>query len=151
MQTELILAGIIILISFAIILSSKMGMKSSSYIPVKIGDKIIYAELADTFKKQTMGLMGRKSMTDNQGMLFVFSKPGTYKFWMFNTSLPLDMIWISSNKTIIYIQQTAQPCFISNCTTYGPNEDAQYVLEVNANYTQQNNISVGDSVDFKLN
>jgi uncharacterized membrane protein (UPF0127 family) len=150
MQTEFILAGILILISFAIILSSKMGMKSSSYIPVKIGDKTIYAELADTFKKQAMGLMGRKSMPGNHGMLFVFGNPGTYKFWMFNTSLPLDMIWMDSNKTIVYIQQNVQPCFILNCTSYGPNELSQYVLEVNANYTSANKISVGDKVEFSL-
>jgi hypothetical protein len=151
MQTELILAGILILISFAIVLTSKIGMKNSSFIPVKVGNKIVYAELVDTLTKQIMGLMGRKSLPENQGMLFVFDNAGRYKFWMFNTSIPLDMIWIDSNKTIVYIQQNAQPCFILNCTSYGPNELSQYVLEVNANYTSGNKISVGDKVEFNLN
>lgn len=150
MNSDLILAGILVLISFAIVLSSKIGMKNSSFIPVKVGNKIVYAELADTLPKQIMGLMGRKSMPENQGMLFVFDHSDTYKFWMFNTSIPLDMIWISSNKTIVHIESDVQPCFVTDCQSYGPQEPAQYVLETNANYTILNNISVGDKVDFTL-
>jgi uncharacterized membrane protein (UPF0127 family) len=150
MQTELILAGILILISFAIVLTSKIGAKNSSFIPVKVGNKIVYAELANTMSKQIFGLMGRKSLAENQGMFFVFDNSGTHRFWMFNTSIPLDMIWIGSNKTIVYIQHNAQPCFLLNCTSYGPDELSQYVLEVNANYSSANKISVGDKVEFNL-
>lgn len=150
MQSELIIAGILVLISFAIILSSRFGMKSSSFIPVKIGSKTVNAELADTLPKQIMGLMGREIMPENQGMLFVFDHPDTYRFWMFNTSIPLDIIWIAKNKTIVHIQMNAQPCFLLNCTSYAPNEDALYVLETNANYTAENKISIGDKVGFNL-
>jgi len=60
------------------------------------------------------------------------------------------MIWVDSDKKIIYIEKNAQPCFILNCSSYGPNDLAQYVLEVNANYTTKNKISVGDKVEFNL-
>jgi uncharacterized membrane protein (UPF0127 family) len=150
MQTNLIIAGILVVISFLIVLSTKIGMKHSTFVQVKVGSKTVNAEIADTFAKQMKGLMGVKSLPEDQGMLFVFDHPDIYKFWMFNTSIPLDMIWIDSNKTIVYIQQNAQPCFLLNCTSYSPNQNAQYVLEVNGNYTAENKISAGDKVEFKL-
>jgi uncharacterized membrane protein (UPF0127 family) len=150
MQSSLILAGLLVVVAFAIILYTKFGAKNTSFLPVKIGNKVVSAEIADTMTKQMRGLMGRKSLPQNQGMLFVFDEPAVRKFWMFNTSIPLDMIWMDSNKKIIYIEADVQPCPILNCTSYGPNKPAQYVLEVNANYTTKNNISVGDTIAFKV-
>jgi uncharacterized protein len=147
MQSNLLLALLVIIV-FAIILYTKAGSKAS-FTPVKIGSKTVNAEIADTFVKQVKGLMGRKSLAEDQGMLFVFASSGVRKFWMFNTSIPLDMIWINSSKKIIYIEKNAQPCLI-NCTSYGPDKDAKYVLEVNGNYTTKNKISLGDAVSFKI-
>jgi len=151
MQINLIPVGILVLFIVIAVIFAKSGMKHSSFVAVKMGDKTVNAEIADTFSKQAFGLMGRKNLPQDQGMLFVFSNPGVYKFWMFNTSIPLDMIWTDSNKTVIYIQQNAQPCLLLNCATYGPDQDASYVLEVNANYTAKNRISVGDKLQFSLN
>ena len=150
MQNSLTLVGLLVIVIFAIILYTKTGAKNTSFISVKIGNTTVNAEIADTFSKQMKGLMGRKNLPEDQGMLFVFDSPSVRKFWMFNTSIPLDMIWINSSKKIIYIEKNVQPCFILNCTSYGPDKDAQYVLEVNANYTVKNKIFVGDAVDFKL-
>lgn len=150
MQINIIPVGILVLIVVLLFIFAKIGMTHASFVGVKVGNKTVNAELADTFPKQLKGLMGVKNLPEGQGMLFVFGSPGVYKFWMFNTSIPLDMIWADSNKTIIYIQQNAQPCFLLNCTSYGPNQNAQYVLEVNANYSEKNNISVGDKLDFSL-
>ena len=150
MQSSLLFAGIVVSAVLAIIVFVKFEAKQTSFIPVKIGNKIVHAEIADTFAKQIFGLMGRKSMPEDQGMLFVFNDDLIEKFWMFNTSIPLDMIWIDSGKSIIYIQQNAQPCPVYNCPTYGPDLPARYVLEVNANYTVENNVSVGDKVYFNL-
>jgi len=150
MQSSLILVGLLVIIVFAIILYIKTGTRNSSFISVKIGKKIVNAEIADTFPKQMKGLMGRKDLPENQGMLFVFDSSDIRKFWMLNTSISLDMIWLNTSKKIIYIEKNARPCFLLNCTSYGPNQAAQYVLEVNANYTTKNNISVGDIVAFKI-
>jgi hypothetical protein len=149
MQSNLLFVGLLVIIVFAMILYTKIGNKASTFIPVKIGNKTVNAEIADTFFKQMKGLMGRKSLPEGQGMLFVFDQPAVRKFWMLNTSIPLDMIWIDSNKKIIYIENNAQPCLI-NCTSYGPDKDAKYVLEVNGNYTTKNKISVGDSTSFRI-
>jgi len=150
MESSLLIAGVIALILFAVFFYLKLGLKHSNSIQVKIGNKTVKAEVADTLLKQVKGLMGVKNLPEDQGMLFVFSSPGSHKFWMFNTSIPLDIIWIDSDKAIIYIQQNAQPCMLMNCTTYGPDEPSNYVLEVNANYTVKNKISVGDKVEFNL-
>ena len=133
MQSNLLFVGLVVIIVFAMILYTKIGNKASTFIPVKIGNKTVNAEIADTFFKQMKGLMGIKSLPEDQGMLFVFDQPAVRKFWMLNTSIPLDMIWINSSKKIIYIEKNAQPCFILNCASYGPDKDAKYVLEVNPN------------------
>jgi len=150
MQINLLPVGILAVIFVLIIFFAKTGVKHSSFVSVKIASKTVNAEVADTIPKQIKGLMGVKYLPEDQGMLFVFDHPAVYRFWMLNTSIPLDMIWIDSNKTIVYIQQNAQPCFVLNCVSYNPDALAQYVLEVNGNYTAKNNISVGDKVEFSL-
>ena len=119
-------------------------------VEVKIDDKTFHAEIADTMLSREKGLMFRKEMPKENGMLFVFSTEGTYKFWMLNTSIHLDMIWMDKDKKIIFIQQDAEPCRFIPCKTYGPNQSAAYVLEINANLTKKYGINVGDKASFKL-
>jgi uncharacterized membrane protein (UPF0127 family) len=61
-----------------------------------IGKNTISVEIADTPTERQTGLMNRKSMDKNSGMLFIFEQDGVYPFWMKNTLIPLDMIWINS-------------------------------------------------------
>ena len=91
--------------------------------------------------------MNRDSLGENEGMLFIFDKEDYYSFWMLNTRIPLDIIWINANKEIIHIERNLQPC-TDSCPKYSPNEKALYVLEVNANYTSKNGINIGDKVAF---
>ena len=67
-------------------------------------------ELARTESERDQGLMYRKELDKNKGMLFIFDKEGIYPFWMKNTLIPLDMIWIDSNNKIVFIAQNVQPC-----------------------------------------
>ena len=83
-------------------------------------------------------------------MLFVFPGPSKAKFWMKNTLIPLDMIWLNSIGEIIYIKKTAPPCFSETCPTYGTDDLAQYVLEVNAGFADAYNVNVGDGVQIKI-
>ena len=102
-------------------------------------------EIADTdFDIQT-GLMYRNSMKKNQGMLFVFDDETERFFYMKNTKIPLDLIYINANKTIVSFQKNAKPFDESSLPSNAP---AKYVLEVNAGLVDVWGIAVGDSITY---
>ena len=88
------------------------------------------------------------NQTKNNGMLFIFSNEDYYNFWMMNTTISLDMIWINKDMEIVHIEKNAQPCFI-NCKIYSPKEKAKYVLEVNAGFVDKHKIEVGHFIEFR--
>src|SRR3989338_6034474 len=112
---------------------------------VKIGDQRIIVEVADDNAERAIGLMSRTSLEDNYGMIFVFPEENEVTFWMKNTLIPLDMIFISEDFKILDIK-TAEPCKENTCQLYGPVKNVKYVLEVNAGFAIRNNIKVGDLV-----
>lgn len=88
-------------------------------------------ELARTQAEQTYGLMNRTYMAETSGMVFVFDASAIHSFWMKNTLIPLDMLWINEKYTVVHII-TAQPCKTKSCPIYTPETSAKYVLEINA-------------------
>lgn len=113
---------------------------------VEIGGKIINVEIADTNPKRELGLSGHASLADDQGMLFIFDKTGKYPFWMKDMLFPLDIIWISEDFKIVYIEKNAQINSFPN--TFGDDKEARYVLEVNARFSEKNNLKIGDQIKF---
>ena len=112
---------------------------------VTVGEQTFKVEVAqDSFSRQ-QGLMFRESLDLNAGMIFVFDEPGQHPFWMKNTLIPLDIIWISAENIITDIT-TMQPCALDPCPSYQPNELSLYVLEVGAGVFEG---KIGDSVVFK--
>ena len=103
----------------------------------------INAEIADTPEEITKGLMFRESLAEGEGMLFVFSDSAPRVFWMKNTLIPLDMVFISDEMEIIRIHQ-AIPCTADPCPLYMSERPAKYVLEVIGNLTAQKGISEGN-------
>ncbi|MEP3837900.1 MAG: DUF192 domain-containing protein [Algibacter sp.] len=102
-------------------------------------------EIADTdFDIQT-GLMYRDSMENNQGMLFVFKDEDERFFYMKNTKIPLDLIYIDANKTIVSFQKNAKPFDESSLPSNAP---AKYVLEINAGLVDFWGIAVGDIIKY---
>jgi len=106
-------------------------------------------EVVSTPETRAIGLMFREQMDNDNGMLFVFEKEDIYYFWMKNTLIPLDMIWMNKDKEIIYINKNTPPCKHDPCLSYGPNEDSLYVLEINGGLTDTLGINVGDTFEFK--
>jgi uncharacterized protein len=109
---------------------------------------VIKAEIADSGSEMAKGLMFRKYLGQNEGMLFVFPDSAVRTFWMKNTLIPLDMIFIAENKTIVKIHH-AIPCESEKCPMYGSGLPAKYVLEVNANFTLAYGIKEGDKAEIK--
>lgn len=117
-------------------------------IMIKIGSNEIKlnAEIADSPSEWQEGLMYRESLGEDEGMLFVFPDENYRSFWMKNTLIPLDLLFLSSNGTIMDIKQDFQPCRTEFCGSYKSKEKAKYVLEVNGGLANINNLSIGDSV-----
>ena len=105
----------------------------------------VTVEIADTNSKREVGLMYRKHMDPDSGMIFLFKSPTILKFWMHNTELPLDMIFADGNRRVVGIVGNAQPF---SEKLLGPDAESQYVLEVNAGFCARQRIKAGDRLDF---
>lgn len=93
----------------------------------------IHAEIADTPLKRAVGLMYRDHLKKDHGMLFFFSQPQAWSFWMKNTKIALDLIWLDDKKRVTHIERNAPICTKTDdsCPQYRPNnDDAMYVLEI---------------------
>lgn len=106
----------------------------------------VHAEVAATEAEREHGLMNRKSLGDLDGMIFVFEAPGLHTFWMKDTLIPLDMLWLDANGKIVSIAETVPPCKTPQCPTYPPSAPASFVLELNAGFAKKHQIRIGDTV-----
>ena len=113
-------------------------------------ERCVSVEVAQNEKDLMRGLQFRNSLSENAGMLFIFPQSGIYDFWMKDTLIPLDMIWLSDDRYVIYIAAHVPPCQKDPCPTYGPQKQSRYVLEINADKADRFNIHVGDRAEFKL-
>ena len=105
----------------------------------------INVEIADDNQERMEGLMFIEHLIENNGMLFVFQNEEQQTFWMKNTLIPLDMIFIDENFKIVDIKY-AVPCDKDPCRLYESSNPAKYVLEVNGNFTNRKNIKIGNLV-----
>lgn len=115
---------------------------------VCLGERCYTVEIADTNAKRQLGLMNRGRLDSDSGMLFVFEKEEIHTFWMKNTLIPLDMIWIDSDLRIVDIKE-AEPCRADPCPVYEPTGKALYVLEVNKGEAERIGFSIRDLVLFR--
>jgi YVTN family beta-propeller protein len=106
----------------------------------------VFVEVPDELDEHIRGLMFRQHLPWNAGMLFAFYEEEHIAFWMKNTLIPLDMIFIDSSSEIVDIIENVPPCEQDDCPGYPSQEPAQYVLEVNAGFVQENGVRVGDRV-----
>jgi len=110
----------------------------------------IQAEVADTQNKLAEGLMFRKFLDHDKGMLFILGEQGSHNFWMKNLNFPLDIIWINEKKEITEIMKNVSPCGKSPCEAFTAKTRPAFVLEVSAGFAEENNLKAGDKVRFKL-
>ena len=104
-------------------------------------------ELATTYSERQQGLMFRKDMEFNEGMMFVYDQPQPVSFWMKNTSIPLDIIFADGSGTVTKIFENAVP--FSTVSIFG-GEQVQYVLEINAGLSKSLGIKVGNILQHRL-
>jgi uncharacterized membrane protein (UPF0127 family) len=109
----------------------------------------VSVEIADTEEKRARGLMFREKMAPNDGMIFLFEEPGNYPFWMKNTLIPLDMIWLDQDARIVWIAHSVPPCKADPCPTFDHEGNALYVVEVVSGFAKQHKVKVGDTLVLK--
>lgn len=114
--------------------------QGSDLIDIIIGDRKYKVEIVDTPEKQEKGLMGRDSLPKDQGMLFVYEEPTDVKYWMKDTSIPLDIIFIDDDLEVISVKK-GEPM----SEKFIEENDVQYVLEVN----KDSGIEEGDQLVFE--
>lgn len=104
-------------------------------------------EVADTEVKRNQGLMYRRHMDQNKGMLFIMDEFKPQSFYMRNTYISLDILYLDDQKKVVSIQKNTTPLSEESLPSNG---NALYVLEVNAGYTDTYNIKPGDQIEFEL-
>jgi uncharacterized membrane protein (UPF0127 family) len=105
----------------------------------------VSVEIVDDDRSRTLGLMYRRSLGSDHGMLFVFDSSAVQSFWMKNTVLPLDMIFVNERGRVVTIHRNTRPY---SEQTYVSSEPARYVVEVNAGYADAHGLRNGDHMDW---
>ncbi|MCX6721733.1 MAG: DUF192 domain-containing protein [Candidatus Staskawiczbacteria bacterium] len=149
----LIIAVIILIYIFYCFAGTLLApvIKQDSLSSVCYGKKCFQIELAITKAQRQKGLMYRNELNKDKGMLFVFNKEGIYPFWMKNTLIPLDMIWIDSSNKVVFVSQNVQPCKNLICPSVMPIGPAKYVLELNAGICDEIGLKAGVVLDMFFN
>lgn len=103
-------------------------------------------EIAEDNESRNMGLMYRETMQSNQAMLFIFDQASVQSFWMKNTYIPLDIIFIGADSTIVSISENTTPFSEESVISNSP---ALFALEVNAGICKKHNLIKGDKLNYK--
>ncbi len=122
-------------------------------IPITLpGGAIIHAELADTPQKRAEGLMYRTHLGADRGMLFTFLQAQPWTFWMKNTKIPLDIIWMNDKKQIVHIEPNVPICTRQDdsCPQYRPNDESLYVLELAGGRAESLKLQRGSKLQFRV-
>lgn len=109
----------------------------------------IKLELPQNAEQQAKGLMFRKHLPDNRGMLFRFGPPQPVRFWMKNTPIPLDMIFLRQGK-VVAVVASAPPCTSNPCPTYGTEIPVNQVIELRGGRATQLGIKAGDRLPVRF-
>jgi uncharacterized membrane protein (UPF0127 family) len=110
----------------------------------------VSVEIADTPALRERGLMFRRQMARNEGMVFVFDDADSHPFWMKNTLIPLDIIWLDGDRRVLWVAHSVPPCAADPCPSYAPAPTvrARYVVEVSSGVARAHGLEVGDVLQF---
>lgn len=138
--------GIVALIIFGL---RGAALGGDQFLKIYLPDgRSVTAELARTEAERARGLMFRQTILPDQGMLFVFEETAVHSFWMKNTLIPLDMLWLDADRRILHIERDVPPCRADPCPSYGPQKPAAYVLELKGGMAAVFRLAVHDRLDF---
>ncbi len=137
--------GLFILVALFLLLAPTLFYQPATA-HLNVAGKTVALEIASTDAAREKGLGGRKTMPDERGMVFVLSKPAATCFWMKDMLFPLDIIWVNTDKQVIYLASNVSPKTYPK--SYCPSSSAKYVIELNAGQAQKLNINPGKMLSF---
>ena len=132
-------------VALALVLAACGNAGPSATVHGRGGDTRIALEIAATPAERERGLMYRSSLAEGRGMLFVFERDEDHEFWMKNTLIPLDMIFIAADGQVVGIHADARPLSTAGI---GVGRPSRYVLEVPGGYAARRGVATGDRVEF---
>jgi uncharacterized membrane protein (UPF0127 family) len=114
------------------------------------GGQVIKIETMIEAEDLARGLMFRTSLAPDQGMLFVHPTPGTYRYWMYQVLIPLDIVWMDNDRKIIQVVVNAQPCKTEKdkCVQYASSKPTRYVLELAGGMAKKYNLKLGQQLNW---
>ncbi len=115
---------------------------------VCFGESCFLVEVVDDNAERQQGLMYRTELSEDSGMFFIFDREGLYPFWMKNTLIPLDIIWIDEDGKVVSIGANSLPCEADPCLVISPSGNSSYVLEINGGLSAKKGIVVGSQAEF---
>lgn len=139
------MAAIVVLLGVMIVLIARQN-PTNNLGKVSVNDTTFQVEIVADDANRQAGLMFRKSLPERHGMLFIFDRPDIYPFWMRNTPLSLDIIYIDQDRRVVNVC-TMPPETDRHCS---PTRPALYVLELEAGSAKRYGIAPGMTVDFDL-
>lgn len=131
---------------FVLTLIASVGACASDAPWVEVKGERFTVTIADDDQSRARGLMFVDELPDDQGMLFVFRREAPRAFWMRNTRIPLDIIYLNATLQVVDIIKNAKPCRSQRCPSYPSAKPAQYVLELNGGMSDRLGLEIGDSI-----
>lgn len=127
------------------------GLRGEAAIPVPracFANQCVLLELAWSPDQRARGLQHRAEFSAREGMLFIFDQPGRHAFWMKDTLIFLDMIWLDESYRVVDRRVNVPPCQVDPCPSYEPTQEAWFVLEVQGGLTEQWGLNEGDQLEI---
>jgi uncharacterized membrane protein (UPF0127 family) len=149
-KKKILLFSVIILVIFAVAFFIFQNFKNKEVLSdinyVEISGTIMKVEAVYSPELQEKGLSGREELEENSGMLFVFANSGKYSFWMKEMKFAIDIIWINAEGKVVFIKKSVGPETFPE--SFVSDQDAKFILETKAGFSEKNNLQVGDFVKF---
>jgi len=153
MRSELFAAGLLLLLGCGVNAPPPPAAPAPT---AQAGPRVVFpdgtavrVEIAADDATRQQGLMYRDRLSADTGMIFIFAENGDYAFWMKNTLIPLDLIWIDDQKKIVHVAHDVPPCKADPCPSYPPGANARYVLEVAAGVAARHGLQNGQGLRFE--
>ncbi|MDO4773649.1 MAG: DUF192 domain-containing protein [Candidatus Saccharibacteria bacterium] len=142
-----LIAIVATLIGYAAWMATVQFTKRS--VTVMIGRATLSAEVADNDDTRRRGLAGREKIADHAAMLFVFDRDDSWKIWMKDMKMPIDVVWLDAKKTVVHVEHNVQPD-AEPYREYQPPKPARYVLETAAGVAKDKGIREGVQASFEV-
>jgi uncharacterized membrane protein (UPF0127 family) len=145
--TIILIVGLVLILVGLVVSFTLTTFKPTTQ--VRLGSGVYSLWLADTDTSRIQGLSGVDKLHLNGGLLMAYETNGTHGIWMKDMNFPLDLIWLDSNKEVVYIVKNAPPENPAR-TIYTPKDAARYVLELPAGSVKKAGIKTGDTATFNI-